>query len=163
MFESGKEMLLPILSPLGSPAKSPKSPKLPKTLNSSPRDTSKHDRSSCIHLQKYLTKYPILNVLLPITFLVIIILFLYAFRHSTKLVLIWIETQNSWIIFCIFMVLFALVSFPLTIGYLILIISSGYLFGTLKGLLVVILGANVGVAIAHITLKSVQNKIPIHR
>ncbi len=48
-------------------------------------------------------------------------------------------------------------------GYLVLIISSGYLFGFVKGIFVVILGANLGVAIAHNTIKSIQGRLPIHR
>lgn len=117
----------------------------------------------CLRLQRCISMNPILNYLLPISVIIILLIFIYTFKDNAKTILIWIETQNSWIIFMLFMLLFAIVSFPISIGYLILIITSGYIFGLIKGLLTVILCANVGVAIAHNTIKSIQKKLPVHR
>lgn len=114
-------------------------------------------------IQKFLERNPILKFVIPLGLIALLLLFLYAFKSTTRLILIWIESQNSWIVFVIFLLLFAIVSFPLTIGYLILIISSGYLFGFVRGIFVVIIGANLGVAIAHTTIKSMQSRLPIHR
>lgn len=80
-----------------------------------------------------------------------------------KHALLWIETQNAWLTFAVFMCFFTVVSFPLVVGYLILIITSGYLFGCVKGLLTVVVGANVGVAIAHHTIRALQEHLPIQR
>lgn len=77
--------------------------------------------------------------------------------------LLWIETQNGWLTFAVFMCFFTVVSFPVVVGYLILIITSGYLFGCVKGLLTVVVGANVGVAIAHQTIRALHGRLPIQR
>uniref|UniRef100_A0A182WEX5 VTT domain-containing protein n=1 Tax=Anopheles minimus TaxID=112268 RepID=A0A182WEX5_9DIPT len=116
-------------------------------------------------LQRILAKQrkPMLNLLLPLCLLIGIMLLIYAFRDTAKGVLFWIETQNTWIIFVIFLCMFTIVSFPVTVGYLVLIIASGYLFGFVRGLLTVLIGANLGVAIAHNTIKSLQSKLPVHK
>lgn len=116
-------------------------------------------------LQRIVAKQrkPVLNLLLPLCLLIGIMLLIYAFRDTAKGVLFWIETQNTWTIFVIFLCMFTIVSFPVTVGYLVLIIASGYLFGFIRGLLTVLIGANLGVAIAHNTIKSLQSKLPVHK
>ncbi|EAL38667.3 AGAP012406-PA, partial [Anopheles gambiae str. PEST] len=106
---------------------------------------------------------PMFSYLLPLCLLIGIMLLIYTFRDTAKGVLFWIETQNTWIIFVIFLCMFTVVSFPVTVGYLVLIIASGYLFGFIRGLLTVVIGANLGVAIAHNTIKSLQSKLPVHK
>lgn len=125
-------------------------------------ETSSKD-SLCIRLQRCISHNPALNYLLPISVVVILILVIYFCKDYAKSVLFWVENQNSWLVFIVFMLLFSIVSFPITIGYLVLIITSGYLFGIIKGLLTVVLGANLGVAVAHNTIKSVQTKLPVHK
>uniref|UniRef100_A0A182P5V4 VTT domain-containing protein n=1 Tax=Anopheles epiroticus TaxID=199890 RepID=A0A182P5V4_9DIPT len=105
----------------------------------------------------------IFNYMLPLFLLIGVMILIYTFRDTAKGVLFWIETQNTWIIFVIFLCMFTIVSFPVTIGYLVLIIASGYLFGFTRGLLTVVIGANLGVAIAHNTIKSLQSKLPVHK
>ncbi|XP_055538890.1 transmembrane protein 64 [Wyeomyia smithii] len=114
-------------------------------------------------LQRFVSRNPMLNYLLPLCVIAVLVFVIYAFRDYAKTLLYWIETQNSWIIFAIFLCLFTIVSFPVTVGYLVLIISSGYLFGFIKGLLTVVIGANLGVAIAHNTIKGLQSKLPLHK
>ncbi|XP_066584735.1 transmembrane protein 64 [Prorops nasuta] len=82
-------------------------------------------------------------------------------RDYIKALLYWIEHQNMWLVTIIFITLFAVVSFPIVIGYLFLIIASGYLFGTIHGIMMVILSANLGIAIAHATLSALSSKLPI--
>lgn len=106
---------------------------------------------------------PMLNYLIPLCLLTGVMLLIYTFRDTAKGVLFWIETQNTWIIFLIFLCMFTIVSFPVTVGYLVLIIASGYLFGFVRGLLTVVIGANLGVAIAHNTIKALQSKLPVHK
>ncbi|XP_052861400.1 transmembrane protein 64 [Anopheles cruzii] len=106
----------------------------------------------------------VFNYLLPLCVLVGLLILIYSFRETAKGVLYWIETQNSWVIFVIFLCMFTIVSFPVTVGYLVLIIASGYLFGFgLRGLLTVVIGANLGVAVAHNTIKALQSKLPLHK
>ncbi|EDS26399.1 conserved hypothetical protein [Culex quinquefasciatus] len=126
-------------------------------------DVDMRDSYCFLRLQRFVARNPVLNYLLPVVVVAVLIFVIYAFRDYAKSILYWIETQNSWIIFGIFLCLFTIVSFPVTVGYLVLIISSGYLFGFIKGLLTVVIGANLGVAIAHNTIKSMQSRLPIHK
>lgn len=82
-------------------------------------------------------------------------------RDYIKLLLYWIEHQSGWVITIIFVALFTVVSFPIVIGYLFLIIASGYLFGIIRGIMIVVLSANLGIAIAHATLSALSSKLPI--
>lgn len=135
-----------------------------KSASSSSAKSSHYKGTNlCLRLQKFITINPTLNYLLPISVVIIIVFFIYFCKDYFKQLLFWIETQNSWMVFLVFMFLFTIVSFPITIGYLVLIITSGYLFGIIKGLLTVILGANLGIFIAHNTIKSLQKKIPVHK
>lgn len=61
----------------------------------------------------------------------------------------------------IFVALFTIVSFPIVIGYLFLIVASGYLFGIIRGVMIVVLSANLGIAIAHVTLSALSSRLPI--
>lgn len=127
---------------------------------------------SCFRFtNKLTTKYPSIRhppcskLLIPIVALTIIAGLYYFSKGYLKTLLSWIEIQNPWLIFVCFIFLFAIVSFPppFPIGYLILIITSGYLFGFAKGLFTVVLGANVGAGLAHITIKSMQSKLPLQK
>jgi hypothetical protein len=155
-IDSAKELCIPAAAVvIASPAKSPTS--------TSPHFSPKDKINLCFKVFKLLRRNTILKLLLPITFIVLIAMLLIAFKSSTKVVLIWIETQNLWTTFTIFLVLFTLVSFPFAFGYLVLLISSGYFFGAVRGFLVTVLGANVGVAIAHTAIKRMQKRLPFHR
>lgn len=100
-----------------------------------------------------LTVKSFMNVLLVTTILSIIIFLIYLCKNYLKSVLYWIENQNPLTVLVIFTLLFVIVSFPIAVGYLILIITSGYLFGIFYGLLIVIISANTGVFVAHNTLR----------
>ena len=82
-------------------------------------------------------------------------------KDYIKVLLYWIEHQDAWIIIVIVVALFTVVSFPIVIGYLFLIIASGYLFGILRGITMVVLAANLGIAIAHATLSALSSSLPI--
>lgn len=103
------------------------------------------------------------NILVSIVLLTCLVLVLYFFKEYLKTILYWVDAQDPWIIFLLFMGLFLVVSFPVTIGYLVLIITSGYLFGIIQGLGTVLVSANFGVAIAHFTLKALRNYLPLDR
>lgn len=101
--------------------------------------------------------------LFPFIVALIFVFIFYISKSYIKLILMWIETQSSSFIFLSFMCCFTIVSFPVTVGYLILIITSGYLFGVVKGLATVVLGANIGAAISHATIKHLQNRLPLQK
>lgn len=103
----------------------------------------------------------LINIIVSILLLTCLVLVLYFFKEYLKIILHWVDAQDPWIIFLLFMGLFLIVSFPVTIGYLLLIITSGYLFGTLKGLGTVLVSANFGVAVAHFTLKALRSYLPL--
>lgn len=127
-------------------------------LQYSPEPTSK-----CLRVQRFISRNSYLNLLLPICLVFIVMIFIYFCIGFFKNLLFWIESQNAWLIFIIFILLFTIVSFPITVGYLVLIISSGYLFGIIKGIFIVILGANFGVFIAHNTIKILHGRMNLHR
>lgn len=147
-----KELCVPVL--IASPTKS---------SSASPYSSPKDKISLCLKVFRILRRSTVLKILLPIAFLILIIMLISAFKSTTRDLLTWIETQNLWMTFFIFLLLFTLVSFPLAVGYLVLIISCGYMFSMWRGLVVAMIGANVGVAIAHYTMRSLHKYLPIHR
>lgn len=156
----------------------------PKTL--SPKlSPSNYTKGYCIRIHKCVTHIPMVNYFIPIigmrifndftyekclnckNFFFLVIFFcmiiLLTFKEYAKATLFWIEKQNSYVIFVVLVALFTLVSFPVVVGYLLLIISSGYLLGMATGLLAVVLGANLGVFIAHNVIKAIHGLYPVHR
>lgn len=135
------------------------------TLTNS-NDNSKAKRptnSVCLRVHGFISDHWYLSYLVPLAIVCALIIVAYLMRDYARQLLFWVETQNSWVVFGIFMCLFVLVSFPVVVGYFVLMISSGYLFGFVKGLLTVILGANIGIAIAHVTLRSLRHRLPVHK
>lgn len=156
-IDNAKELCLPAAAIVASSSPTTKSP------NSSPHFSPKDKINLCFKIFKLLRRNTILKLLLPVTFVVLLVMLLFAFKSSTKVILIWIDSQDLWLTFTIFMCLFTLVSFPFAFGYLVLLISSGYLFGGLRGFFVDVVGASLGVAIAHYSIKSMQKRLPFHR
>jgi protein maelstrom len=105
-------------------------------------------------------KFNLFSCLLLAIFLCIILL-LYECRYYIKAVLLWAEAQEHWLIYVMFLGMFTLVSFPLTWGYTFLVIASGYLFGVPRGLITVVVTGNVGVAVAHYTMRTFSAKFPL--
>lgn len=134
------------------------------TFTASTTTTSYLRRNSCWHrLHGFVMSNWYLSYLVPISLLALVLLVGYLTRNYAKALLFWIETQNSWLIFVIFLALFTLVSFPIVVGYLVLLITAGYLFGFWRGWLTVILGANMGIAIAHATIRACRHRISVHK
>jgi protein maelstrom len=78
-------------------------------------------------------------------------------------VLLWVENQEHWLICVIYLGMFTLVSFPFTWGYTFLVISSGYLFGVPRGLMTVVVTGNLGVVIAHYSMRTLSTKFSVTR
>ena len=83
------------------------------------------------------------------TFLLIFIfatILIICFRHYLKDFLQWLEHIDGWISGLIFVMMFTIVSFPMTWGYIVLNVAAGYLYGFLIGVLTVTASVVVGVA-----------------
>ncbi|XP_030385144.1 transmembrane protein 64 isoform X2 [Scaptodrosophila lebanonensis] len=121
-------------------------------------------RNSCwMRTHAFITRNWYLSYLLPISILAALLVVAYLTRDYAKQLLFWIEMQSAWLIFIIFMALFILVSFPIVVGYFVLLITAGYLFGCWKGWFTVILGANIGIAVAHLVIRSCRHRIPVQK
>ncbi|XP_013188588.2 transmembrane protein 64 [Amyelois transitella] len=103
------------------------------------------------------------NIVISVLMLTCLVLVLYFFKEYLKKILTWVNSQDAWVVLLLCLGLFLIVSFPIAIGYLVLIITSGYLFGILKGLGTVIVSANFGVAVAHYTLRAMRSYLPLER
>ncbi|XP_043937232.1 transmembrane protein 64-like [Protopterus annectens] len=76
---------------------------------------------------------------------------LLSLRKHLRDVLLWMENLDSMSGCLIFILGFTLVSFPWSWGYTVLTLAAGYLYGFLKGLLVVVFSVLVGTLVAHFT------------
>ena len=69
-------------------------------------------------------------------------------RHYLRGLLTSLERMRGWQSGLIFLVLFTVVSFPMTFGYILLNLACGYLYGFWAGLATVVLCVMVGVFVA---------------
>lgn len=95
--------------------------------------------------------------------LFVILFILILCKIYIKFVLLWLEKQDPSIVIATICFLFILVSLPISIGYIILVVASGYMFGMIKGLMIVIFSANFGIFIAHNILKLIGHHKSIYR
>lgn len=80
-----------------------------------------------------------------------------------KFVLLWLEHQDPIVISITISFLFILVSLPISIGYIVLVVAEGYLFGIIRGIVWTIIGANLGLFVAHMLLKAVGHHKSLFR
>ena len=85
---------------------------------------------------------------LALLFLAVIIVVLC--HQFVKDFLEWLQNLDEWERIILFVVMFTLVSFPMTWGYILLNVAAGYLYGFVFGLLVVFISVICGVFIAFI-------------
>ncbi|XP_063234586.1 transmembrane protein 64 [Bacillus rossius redtenbacheri] len=95
--------------------------------------------------------------------LVIVVVLALECKDYVRSLLLWLEGQQHWVTCSLFLVLFTLVAFPFLWGYTFLLVSSGYLFGVLRGLPTVVVTANLGVAIAHSAMRAFGASLPVAR
>lgn len=74
-------------------------------------------------------------------------------RHYLKDLLEWLQNLPAWAGILLFIVMFTIVSFPMTWGYIVLNFAAGYLYGFTIGLIVVALSATFGVSTAFIVCR----------
>lgn len=101
------------------------------------------------------------NALLSIVAVIVLLTLLLECKDYLKSILIWINNQDSNAVFILFVGLFTCVSFPFVWGYMLLTVACGYFFGVVHGFITVVFSANLGVAIAHITIRAVNMKFHI--
>ena len=94
-------------------------------------------QSKCLHLSGTLLLLVIVAVLL-----------IFFFRRYLKDCLEWLEHTDSWVSGLLFILMFTLVSFPMTWGYIFLNVAAGYLYGFLMGLVTVNVSVLVGVSVS---------------
>ncbi|XP_044260733.1 transmembrane protein 64 [Tribolium madens] len=80
-----------------------------------------------------------------------------------KFILLWLENQDPIVISATLSILFILVSLPISIGYIVLVVAEGYLFGFTRGLVLAIIGANLGLLVAHNILRLVGHHKSIYK
>ena len=110
-------------------------------------------RSKCLHFSWTFLLYA-----------VAVIVLVFFCRQYLKGFLKWLQHLNKWVSGLIFVVMFTLVSFPMTWGYIVLNMAAGYLYGFVAGLLTVtisvVVGVTVSVIICRYFLRSlVQSKL----
>ncbi len=85
----------------------------------------------------------------PIAILVFLaIVFLILGREYLIQILTWLEHLKLIPSICVFVALFTIISFPFGFGYIILNVAAGYLYGLVRGQVVVSLSVAIGFTIA---------------
>lgn len=92
-------------------------------------------RQRCLRIRSSLYFLSIGRVLAILSTLVVIGLVLVLCKSYIKFVLLWLEKQDGIVIAATICVLFVIVSLPISVGYIVLVLASGYLFGIANGLL----------------------------
>ena len=83
-------------------------------------------------------------------FIIIGLIFLVWGRGHFFQMLQWLEKLPFYYSLLVFIILFTIVSFPFGFGYIILNMMAGYLYGVLRGQLIVMLSVSVGFSISFI-------------
>lgn len=122
-------------------------------INADSNNDKNETKSSFTRLHNLLCYISIYKVVLTTVIVGFVLLLLYICKTYIRTILLWLEKQDSVIIAATILVLFILVSFPVSIGYIVLVTASGYLFNIKNGLLLSVIGANVGLLIAHNVIK----------
>ncbi|XP_071116554.1 transmembrane protein 64-like [Haliotis cracherodii] len=77
------------------------------------------------------------------------------FGHQfIKDLLMWLTEVDFFISYAIFLALHIVVSFPIAWGYVLLMVSAGYLYSYIYGPLVILSGGLLGVFISHVTMRN---------
>lgn len=92
--------------------------------------------------------------IVSLTAISIICLLLIFFRNYVKDFLLWLETTDATVSYVAFLCMFTIVSFPVAWGYFLLLLTTGYVYGFFRGVLVVLSCAAVGVTVAYLALRN---------
>ncbi|GAB1598031.1 transmembrane protein 64-like [Argonauta hians] len=83
----------------------------------------------------------------------IICLLLIFFKSYVKDMLTWLEHTDALVRYLAFLFMYTLVSFPIAWGYFLLLLTTGYVYGFLHGIFVVLSCGAVGVSTAYLFLR----------
>ncbi|KAG5892777.1 hypothetical protein JTB14_007992 [Gonioctena quinquepunctata] len=120
-------------------------------------------KEKCSKLRSTIYFLSLCRLLALICTLFVILCILLLCKAYIKFVLLWLEKQDTLVIFATICFLFIVVSLPISIGYIVLVVATGYLFGITKGLMLSMFGANFGLLIAHNILRAVGHHHSIFR
>ncbi|KAL1501258.1 hypothetical protein ABEB36_006613 [Hypothenemus hampei] len=113
--------------------------------------------SNCCRLRIAVYFLPLRRMLLVIATLLLVVFAVILCKVYIIMALYWMESQDSLVTGISICTLFVIVSLPVSIGYIVLVLASGYLFGMITGLLLVVFGANFGLFIGHNILKLLRD------
>lgn len=108
----------------------------------------------------YISLWRFLTILCSFFLITIILVFCKAYIRA---VLLWLENQNGIIVSTTICFLYIIVSLPVSVGYIVLVVAGGYLFGVTNGLLLAIFGANFGLLVAHNVIKLLSHNHSVNR
>eukprot|EP00094_Tigriopus_californicus_P007898 TCALIF_07602-PA protein Name:"Similar to TMEM64 Transmembrane protein 64 (Homo sapiens)" AED:0.07 eAED:0.08 QI:0/0/0/1/1/1/2/0/234 len=77
----------------------------------------------------------------------------YFLRDSVRWILVVVEHQDDWTIMTALILLYILVSMPFAWGYIVINVATGYLYGFVKGILVTIVTATIGILVAFLIVR----------
>lgn len=112
--------------------------------------------------KKLLTKKPtnicytsLRRIIAVITTVIVLLSVVFLLRYYMRFLLLWLEHQDGTVKMVAIVILFCMVALPISIGYLVLVCTSGYLYGFCLGLPLVVFGANFGLLVANIILRNI--------
>lgn len=85
--------------------------------------------------------------------LVIGVILVVLCRRYIKDVLEWLQNLDEWVGALLFVIMFTVVSFPVTWGYIILNVAAGYLYGFMLGFFIVVVSVACGLSSAFIVCR----------
>ncbi|CAI9715919.1 Hypothetical predicted protein [Octopus vulgaris] len=92
--------------------------------------------------------------IVSLTVISIICLLLIFFKSYVKDMLLWLEHTDAIVSYLAFLCMYTLVSFPIAWGYFLLLLTTGYVYGFLRGIFVVLTCGAVGVSTAYLVLRT---------
>lgn len=124
------------------------------------KELAEDNRSTLRSFFCYMSLWRFLVILCTFCLAVVTLVLCKAYIRS---VLLWLEDQDSVLISLTICLLYVIVALPVSVGYIVLVVAGGYLFGIGRGLLLAAVGANFGLLIAHNIIKLVGHHHMIHR
>nr|XP_023014465.1 transmembrane protein 64 [Leptinotarsa decemlineata] len=110
-------------------------------------------KEKCSTLRSRICFLSLCRLLALICTISVILCILLLCKTYIRFVLLWLEKQDTFVISTTICFLFIIVSLPISIGYIVLVVATGYLFGLARGLMLTVFGANLGLLVAHNILK----------
>ncbi|XP_029835969.2 transmembrane protein 64 [Ixodes scapularis] len=94
-----------------------------------------------------------LQALTTLTLVLCVLLTLLWGKQYARHWLLWLDSQDRETVCLVFLIMYTLVAFPLTWGYILLNFACGYHFGLVLGVAVTAGAATFGISVAHTVMK----------